>query len=137
MLETELGTAGEGAEATADTAAAATDDKAAYASHLQCEGDNCKIDKYLTKGFRAFGQCQVCHGIDGNGSTIAPSLMLKIKQLDKATFYSRVENGYQGQIGVMPPWKDNPNVMNNLDSLYDYLNARADGKIPAGKVDRF
>ncbi|MBU0654064.1 MAG: quinoprotein dehydrogenase-associated putative ABC transporter substrate-binding protein [Gammaproteobacteria bacterium] len=110
-----------------------------YADHIQCDpdGKNCKIDLFLTKGFRAFGQCQVCHGIDGSGSTIAPSLLEKLKELDKDTFYNRVENGYQGQIGVMPPWKDNPNIMNNLDSLYAYLKARSDGVIPAGTIERY
>ena len=139
-MEATLG-AGAAVETKTAVASASGDsaggDAKAYEAHLQCEGDSCKIDKFLTVGFRTFGQCQVCHGIDGNGSTIAPSLLAKIKELDKTTFYDRIENGYQGQIGVMPPWKTNPNVMKNIDNLYQYLDARADGKIPAGKVERF
>ena len=48
-----------------------------------------------------------------------------------------VANGYQGQIGVMPPWKENPNVMKYVDQLYAYLKARADGVLPAGKLKRY
>lgn len=108
-----------------------------YEGHVKCEGGSCKIDTFMIKGFRTFGQCQVCHGIDGGGSTIAPSLLLKLQQLDHATFVDRVTNGFKGQIGVMPPWKENPNIMNNIENLYAYLKARSDGVIPAGNLERF
>ncbi len=108
-----------------------------YEGHVKCEGSTCKVDSFLIKGFRTFGQCQVCHGIDGGGSTIAPSLLLKLQQLDHATFIDRVTNGYKGQIGVMPTWKDNPNIMNNIENLYAYLKARSDNVIPAGNLERF
>lgn len=121
----------------ASLAAYADGDGTSYESHIKCEGDSCKVDKFMVKGFRAFSQCQVCHGLDGTGSTIAPSLLAKMKELDHATFMDRVINGYQGQIGVMPPWKDNPNVMKNIENLYVYLKARADKKIPAGRLERF
>ena len=108
-----------------------------YEGHVKCEGSNCKVDTFIIKGFRTFGQCQVCHGMDGGGSTIAPSLLVKLKELDHNTFINRVTNGYKGQIGVMPPWKDNPNIMNNIENLYAYLKARSDGVIPAGNLERF
>lgn len=108
-----------------------------YDGHVKCEGSNCKVDTFLVKGFRTFGQCQVCHGMDGGGSTIAPSLLVKLKELDHTTFVDRVTNGYKGQIGVMPEWKANPNIMNNIENLYAYLKARADGVIPAGNLERF
>ena len=110
-----------------------------YQAHTQCEeGQGCKIDKFLLKGFRAFSQCQVCHGIDGSGSTIAPSLLEKLKKdMTYDVFVDRVANGFQGQMGVMPPWNTNPNVMKNIDNLYAYLKARADGVIPAGRLERF
>lgn len=108
-----------------------------YEGHVKCEGGVCKIDTFMVKGFRTFGQCQVCHGIDGGGSTIAPSLLVKLQQIDHSTFVDRVTNGYTGQIGVMPNWKDNPNIMNNIDNLYAYLKARSDAVIPAGNLERF
>lgn len=110
-----------------------------YTQHVQCEeGKKCKIDKFLLKGFRAFSQCQVCHGIDGNGSTIAPSLLDKLsKGITYDTFVDRVSNGFTGQMGVMPPWKNNPNVMKKINNLYAYLKARSDGVIPAGRLKKF
>ena len=112
-----------------------------YEDHIRCEtADNaktCKIDIWLTRGYRAFSQCQVCHGLDGNGSTIGPSLIDKLGEVDRARFMEVVTNGYQGQIGVMPPWKENPNVMKYVDQLYAYLTARADGVLPPGKLKRY
>ena len=61
----------------------------------------------------------------------------KLREIDKARFVDVVTNGYQGQVGVMPAWKENPNVMKWLDHLYAYLMARTDGVIPAGRLERF
>ena len=113
-----------------------------YDGHIQCEteGDpkSCKIDLWMTRGYRAFSQCQVCHGLDGTGSTIGPSLLEKLEgEIGRARFMEVVANGYQGQIGVMPPWKENPNVMRYVDQLYAYLKARADKVLPAGKIKRY
>lgn len=108
-----------------------------YTEHVQCEEKNCKVDLFMVKGFRAFSQCQVCHGLDANGSSFAPSLVEKLKEIDRARFDDVVINGYTGQVGVMPPWKDNPNVMKKIDNLYVYLKARSDGAIPAGRLERY
>ena len=118
------------------------DESPPYEGHIQCEtpGDarTCKIDLWLTRGYRAFSQCQVCHGLDGSGSTIGPSLLDKLgSEIDRARFMDVVANGYQGQIGIMPPWKENPNVMKYVDQLYAYLKARADKVLPAGKLKRY
>ena len=122
---------------TVATAAPAADGASTYAEHIQCEGKNCKIDLWMTRGFRAFSQCQVCHGLDGNGSSFAPSLVDKLKSIDRARFDDVVTNGFKGQVGVMPGWKENPNVMKYLDQLYAYLKARSDGALPAGKLTRY
>ena len=114
-----------------------------YAEHVKCEPDaasgqtSCQIDLFLTRGFRAFSQCQVCHGLEAAGSSFAPSLLQKMKEIDKDHFVHVVTEGYTGQIGVMPGWKENPNVMKYMDNLYLYLLARADGAIPPGKIPRF
>lgn len=116
-------------------------DATAYDGHVQCEetadGKACKIDIWMTRGFRAFSQCQVCHGLDGNGSSFAPSLVERLNEIDHARFEEVVTNGYKGQMGVMPAWKENPNVMKYIDQLYGYLMARSDGAIPPGKIARF
>ena len=120
---------------------ALAEDPPPYDGHIQCEtaGDprSCKIDLWLTRGYRAFSQCQVCHGLDGSGSTIGPSLLDKMQEIDRARFMEIVTNGYQGQIGVMPPWKENPNVMKYVDQLYAFLMARSKRVLPAGKLKRY
>lgn len=114
-----------------------------YDEHVKCQENkaqgakDCRIDLFLTRGFRAFSQCQVCHGLDGNGSSFAPGLNTFMLENDRARFDEVITNGYTGQIGVMPGWKENPNVMKYLDNLYLYLLARADGAIPAGKIERY
>jgi len=47
-----------------------------------------------------------------------------------------VQNGFQGQIGVMPAWKDNPNINKHFEDLYSYLKARSDGALPAVRPQR-
>ena len=125
----------ESTESAASSAVASGE--AAYAEHVQCNGGVCQIDLFLTRGFRAFSQCQVCHGLDANGSSFAPSLNTTMQQIDKSRFVDVVTNGYKGQVGVMPPWKTNPNVMKYMDNLYAYLMARSDKVIPAGKLERY
>ena len=108
-----------------------------YDGHIQCEGRDCRIDLWLTRGFRAFSQCQVCHGLDAHGSSFAPSLVEKMQEIDQSRFMEVVVNGYKGQMGVMPGWAENPNVMKHIDKLYAYLQARSDGVIPPGKLKRY
>ena len=112
-----------------------------YEDHIQCETPgaprSCKIDIWLTRGYRAFSQCQVCHGLDGSGSTIGPSLLDTLEEIDHAHFMEVVTKGMQGQIGVMPGWENNPNVMKYVDQLYAYLKARSDGVLPGGKIKRY
>ena len=83
---------------------------APYEGHVQCEdkdgAKSCQIDLWLTRGFRAFSQCQVCHGLDANGSSFAPSLVEKLAEIDRARFDFVVTEGYKGQVGVMPGWKE-------------------------------
>jgi hypothetical protein len=112
-----------------------------YEGHIQCETPGvprtCKMDLWLTRGYRAFSQCQVCHGLDGSGSTIGPSLLDKLEEIDHARFMEVVIKGMQGPIGIMPGWENNPNVMKYVDQLYAYLKARSEGVLPGGKIKRF
>lgn len=104
---------------------------------VQCEGSKCEVDKATYIGWRTYhSSCYQCHAQDGNGSTFAPSLVKRLQAIDKQRFMDVVKNGFKGQIGVMPGWKDNPNVNKRLDELYAYLKARADGVLPGGKPGR-
>ena len=102
-----------------------------------CEGDTCKVDKPTYIGWRTYhSNCHVCHAQDAVGSTFAPSLVDKLKEIDKERFVLVLEEGYTGQIGVMPAWKDNPNVNKRFNELYAYLKARSDGVLGPGKPAR-
>jgi hypothetical protein len=56
-----------------------------------------------------------------------------MKEIDKERFMESVANGYTGQMGVMPGWKDNPNVNKRFEDLYAYLMARSDGVLLPGR----
>jgi mono/diheme cytochrome c family protein len=104
---------------------------------VQCSGDTCEVDKKTYIGWRTYhANCHVCHAQDAVGSTFAPSLVDALKKIDKERFLHSVAEGYKGQIGVMPPWKDNPNVNKYFEELYAYLKARSDGVLPPGKPKR-
>jgi mono/diheme cytochrome c family protein len=82
--------------------------------------------------------CERCHGPGGVGSAIAPNLAEAIKGLNYRQFQTILTCGLVGNIGagVMPSWKDNPNVMPYVSNLYAYLKARADGGLQAGRPER-
>ncbi len=102
-----------------------------------CEGGACKVDKITYIGWRTYhSNCHVCHAQDAIGSTFAPSLVDKMKEIDKERFMLVLNDGYTGQIGVMPGWKDNPNVNKRFEDLYAYLKARSDGVLGPGKPAR-
>ena len=97
----------------------------------------CLVDRATYVGWRTFNSvCYVCHGQDAVGTTFAPSLVERLQQIDKERFLYVVNNGFQGQIGVMPAWKDNPNVNKHFEELYSYIKARSDGALPTGRPER-
>jgi len=77
--------------------------------------------------------CYRCHAQDAVGSTFAPNLLDRIQGFDFDAFVDRTANGFTGQVGVMPPWKDNPNVSKRYKELFAYLKARSDGALPRGR----
>jgi cytochrome c5 len=124
------------AEQPIRVAEAASDGATPY--QVECGDDGkCVVDKDTYIGWRTYhSACHVCHAQDAVGSTFAPSLIDRLQQIDKDRFYDSVANGYTGQVGVMPPWKDDPNVNKRFDALYAYLKARADGALGPGKPAR-
>ncbi|WP_417318563.1 c-type cytochrome [Emcibacter sp.] len=101
-----------------------------------CEGEKpvCKVDKGTYKGWRTYhAVCHVCHAQDAVGSTFAPSLVDRLKGMDKEKFMDVVLNGFTGEVGVMPGWKEDPNVLPRMEDLWGYLKARSDGVLSPGK----
>lgn len=96
----------------------------------------CQVDELTYSGWRTFKiECQQCHGGGALGTTFAPNLLERMNQagVDYGRFLYVIENGYRGQMGMMPPLKANPRVQDNKDAIFAYLKARADGAIPNGR----
>ncbi len=94
----------------------------------------CYVDADTYIGWRTFhGFCHVCHAQDAVGSTFAPNLLDRMQEFDFDMFVDRTANGFTGQVGVMPPWKDNLNVRKRYKELYAYLKARSSGDLRPGR----
>lgn len=100
-------------------------------------GTVCQVDRATYVGWRTFHSvCHTCHAQDAVGSTFAPDLLPRIRQIDKERFVLVVDQGFTGQVGVMPGWGMNPNVNRFYDELWAYLRARADGALRPGRPKR-
>lgn len=101
-----------------------------------------QVDKGTYNGYRRFhSTCHTCHGFDASGSSFAPPLVDSMKRLNYDQFKEVVINGRQNQGAtgdkVMPSFGTDPNIVQNLDDIYRYLKARADGALPGGRPQRF
>lgn len=105
--------------------------------HVNDDGESfCYVDGDTYVGWRTYhGFCHVCHAQDAVGSTFAPNLLGRMRESDmnRDLFVERLSEGFTGQVGVMPPWKDNPNVSKRYNELYAYLMARASGELKPGR----
>ena len=106
-----------------------------------CKKDgNIVVDWSTYNGYRRYhGECHVCHGPNGLGSTYAPALADSLKTMDYGTFLGVVASGRTrdeaGTKFVMPAFGDNKNVMCFINDLYSYLKARSyDDALPAGQL---
>lgn len=116
------------------SAASSAQDDTPYQVVCAGDGGKCKVDRATYKGWRTYhATCHVCHAQDAVGSSFAPSLLVRLKDMDREKFMDVVLNGFTGQVGVMPGWKEDPNVMPRIDDLWGYLKARSDGVLPVGK----
>ncbi|QGX03786.1 c-type cytochrome [Beggiatoa leptomitoformis] len=122
---------------TAPVATTASTNPTEKPYEVVCENNACKVDGTTFKGWRVFHSvCYVCHAQDAIGSSFAPSLVERLKDFPKERFVHSVTEGFKGQIGIMPSWKDNPNVMPHLDELWAYLRARSDGVLLPGRPEK-
>jgi len=114
------------------------DDEPTYS--VDCEADatsatQCMVDKDTYIGWRTHNSaCSHCHGQDGLGGSFAPSLVAGYTAVrDFDAFVQVTEEGSEGPTGVMPPFKDNPNINDKIAALYLYLKARSSGDLPPGR----
>jgi hypothetical protein len=126
---------------------------------------NGTVDDSTYNGWRAYhSACHTCHGPDGVGTSVAPSLVERLKDLSAKQFAIKVITSYRIVFGaqeiegddqtavrerfaeeamrrergdlVMPAWEHNAAVKPHVMDLYAYLRARADGALGPGKPIR-
>lgn len=97
------------------------------------------VDWFTYNGFRRYhGECHVCHGPDGLGSTYAPALVESVKVIDYDKFAETIMSGRtvhkaDGSESVMPAFGDNMNIACYVEDIYAYLMARASGELGRGR----
>lgn len=97
----------------------------------------CRVDRATYVGWRTFHAiCHTCHAQDAVGSTFAPDLLARMREIDKPTFLKAMNEGFKGQMGVMPPWSQDPNVNKYFEELWSFLQARKDGVLLPGRPKR-
>lgn len=94
--------------------------------------ENGAVDAGTYNGFRRYhASCNHCHGPDGIGSTFAGSLIDHLPDVE--TFRRIVLEGLKTGDSVMRGFAGDPNVEPNIDDIYAYLQARADGALGRGR----
>ncbi len=100
---------------------------------VKCSGGKCQVDESTYEGERRFeGTCGLCHGSQGTGGVRGPALTTENGRLEGMTypaFKTVVLNGMKGNVGVMPPFKNDPNIKPYVSDIWTYLQAVKDGAI--------
>ncbi|RPH53260.1 MAG: hypothetical protein EHM84_04180 [Lysobacterales bacterium] len=121
-----------------------------------------KVDAATFTGWRAFhSACHTCHGVDATGTSLAPNLVERIRQLSASDFSTKVITSYRlvfqsdemrgddptavrsefleevmrrerGEL-VMPAWEGDQKIRPHVLDLYAYLRARGDGALGPGR----
>jgi mono/diheme cytochrome c family protein len=107
-----------------------------YADTPYTVTDGKALDSNSYQGYKVYRQwCARCHGTFGQGGPKAPNLAESLATLSLQEYTDTVTSGKVNpakkatKSGRMPAWKRNPTVMKNIDNIYSYLKARADGAI--------
>jgi mono/diheme cytochrome c family protein len=87
----------------------------------------------MLRGWSALGamDCARCHGRDLDGST-GPDLIAAVRDGSRERFDRFVIDG--DIVRGMPGYGSQALVTSELDSIYAYLRARADGVVAAGRL---
>lgn len=99
--------------------------------YIVTNGNELDADTY--KGFQLYRNwCARCHGTYGQGM-VGPNLAESLNKISYEEFVQTVAKGKMGQIGMMPAWENNKQVMDGRQQIYRYLKARADGAVGVEK----
>lgn len=93
-----------------------------------------KVDKATYNGYRRYGDaCLRCHGPGAAGSSYAPALTERLKEIPYERYAEVVINGISGK---MPAFGETEDVATYIDDIYGYLKARSDGVIGANRPQK-
>jgi cytochrome c551 len=108
-----------------------------------CQSEGTKVDESTWIGSkiydRTFGRgCGTCHDVSPN-----PNLLESVKKLSKDEFATVLKNGrnampkaVEAMQSVGPVKKAGLTDDQAIEAIWMYLNCRAEGKVPAGKIDK-
>jgi mono/diheme cytochrome c family protein len=99
---------------------------------FQRDADAADLPTMLLRGWSALRamDCARCHGRDLDGWS-APDLIAAVRDGSRERFNRFVIDGDVAR--GMPGYKSQALVMSELESIYAYLRARADGVVAAGR----
>jgi len=116
--------------------------------------DAAKLPGSVAVGWRVFQEnCAACHGAAATGTTKAPDLLPKVREMGSERFANLVLKRYDwaatpsagsaaglsprlpGQ-AQMPAWQSDPVVNAHIVDLYAYLSARSEGTQGPGQPAR-
>jgi mono/diheme cytochrome c family protein len=94
-----------------------------------------RVDESTHMGFSVYtGTCAACHGPDGLGSAVAPSLIRAAERRTFEQFAQVVAEGRSIMPGmVMPSFAQDMRVMTHVQDIWNYLGARAEGGLGRGR----
>jgi mono/diheme cytochrome c family protein len=100
---------------------------------VQSSGDAAALPATLQRGWSALRamDCARCHGRDLDGWS-GPDLIAAVRDGSRERFDRFVIDGDIAR--GMPGYRSQALVMRELDSIYAYLRARADGTVAAGRL---
>lgn len=93
----------------------------------------CTVDAKTRNGFEVYlDHCAKCHG-HGTGVSTSPATDLTHAPIRYEDLHLTLYHGHDENLGVMPSWRGNCDVIPKIDELYLYLKARSDGALPLGR----
>ncbi len=108
-----------------------------------CTSEGAEVDEVTWIGGkiydRTFGRgCATCHDVSPN-----PNLLESVKKLSKDEFATVLKEGRNGMpkaidqmLKVGPVKKAGMSEDDAINAIWTYLNCRAEGKVPAGKIKK-
>lgn len=94
---------------------------------------DCTVDAGTANGFAIYiDNCARCHG-HGVGPKVGLAPNLADRPINYEQIHFILYHGHDEDLGVMPSWRGNCDVIPRIDEIYLYLKARADGSLPPGR----